>query len=63
MNFSMEEDIESIVNDVNLYSDGLIVALRNDKFKEAEEYVKKMKNHLETVKTYLRMKKKIATKN
>lgn len=52
----MKSDIESIVNDVNIYSDGLILALKNDKFKEAKDYSEKMENHLQTVKDYLKMK-------
>lgn len=59
----MEEEIDSIVNDVNRYSEGLVLALRNEKFKEADEYVKKMKDHLDAIKSYIRMKKKLTTKN
>ncbi len=59
----MKQDIESIVKDVNRYSEGLVLALQNDKFKEADEYIKKMKNHLDSIRTYLRMKKKIVPKN
>lgn len=55
----MEKEIQTIVHDVNLYSDGLILALKNSKYEEAEEYVKKMKDQLTTVKTYLRLKKKL----
>lgn len=58
-NERMEKEIQTIVNDVNLYSDGLILALKNGKYEEAEEYVKKMKDQLTTVKTYLRLKKKL----
>ena len=58
-NGNMEKEIEAIVHDVNLYSDGLVLALKNSKYDEAEEYVKKMKDQLTTVKTYLRLKKKL----
>ena len=55
----MEKEIESIVNDVNLYSDGLILALKSSKYEEAEDYVKKMKDQLTTVRAYLQLKKKL----
>lgn len=55
----MEKEIDSIVNDVNLYADGLILALKSGKIEEADDYVKKMKDHLTAVKSYLKLKKKL----
>ncbi len=55
----MKEDTESFVNDIELFSKGLIVAIKDDKFKEAIDYTNKMKELLERVKTYAEMKKRI----
>lgn len=58
----MKDDVENIVNDVKIYSDGLILAIQNDKFDEAMDYVSKMTNHLKIVLTYVKMKKSIPKK-
>ncbi len=55
----MKEDVESIVNDIKIYSEGLVLALKNEKFQDAQDYAKKMEEHLKTVKAYLKMKKKL----
>jgi len=39
---NMNEDVESIVNDLKIYTDGLVLALKNNKFNEANEYSKKV---------------------
>jgi len=58
----MKNDVENIVNDVKIYSDGLILAIQNDKFDEAMDYVSKMTNQLKIVLTYVKMKKSIPKK-
>ena len=58
----MKNDVENIVNDVKIYSDGLILAIQNDKFDEAMDYVSKMTNQLKIVLTYVKMKKSIQKK-
>ena len=55
----MKETIDSLVNDVKLYSTGLITALENKHHSEAQEYVQNMKNCLKTIDEYLVMKKDI----
>ena len=59
----MKEQVESIVSDVHVYSEGLILALKNNKFDEASDYAKKMKKQLDVVNTYLKMKEKIKKLN
>jgi hypothetical protein len=56
---NMKEEAESFVNDIELFSKGLIVAIKDDKFKEAIDYTNKMKELLDRVKTYAEMKKRI----
>lgn len=58
----MKDDVENIVNDVKIYSDGLILAIQNDKFDEAMDYMSKMINYLKIVSTYVKMKKSIPKK-
>ena len=58
----MKDDVENIVNDVKIYSDGLILAIQNDKFDEAMDYVSKITNQLKIVLTYVKMKKGIPKK-
>ena len=55
----MKEEAESFVNDIEVYSKGLILAIRGNKFKEAIDYTAKMKDMLDQVKTYAEMKKRI----
>ena len=55
----MKEDVESIVNDIKIYADGLILALKNERFKEVEDYSRKMEKHIKVVKAYVKMKKKL----
>ena len=57
--YSMKEDVESIVNDIKIYADGLILALKNERFKEVEDYSRKMEKHIKVVKAYVKMKKKL----
>lgn len=58
----MKDEVENIVNDVKIYSDGLILAIQNDKFDDAMDYVSKMTNQLKIVLTYVKMKKGIPKK-
>lgn len=55
----MKEEAEALVNDVKIYSEGLILAIQKNNFNEAEDYLKKTKTHLDSVKSYLKMKKKL----
>lgn len=55
----MKVETESFVSDIESYSKGLIVAIQNDKFKEAIDYITTMEGLLEQVKTYAEMKKGI----
>lgn len=55
----MKEEAESFVNDIELFSKGLIGAIQNDKFNEAIDYITTMEELLERVKTYAEMKKRI----
>ncbi|MFB5610044.1 MAG: hypothetical protein ACE5Q5_07480 [Nitrosarchaeum sp.] len=58
----MKDDVENIVNDVKIYSEGLILAIQRDKFDEAMDYVSKMTNQLKIIKMYVKMKKSIPKK-
>jgi len=58
----MKDDVENIVNDVKIYSEGLILAIQRDKFDEAVDYVSKMTNQLKIVTAYIKMKKSISKK-
>lgn len=55
----MEDTVDSFVNDVKLYSNGLVNALENNHFSEAYDYVKNMEERFKTIKEYLDMKKGI----
>lgn len=58
----MKDDVENIVNDVKIYSEGLILAIQRDRFDEAVDYVSKMTNQLKIIMTYVKMKKSIPKK-
>ncbi|MBS3922159.1 MAG: hypothetical protein KGZ37_03300 [Nitrosarchaeum sp.] len=58
----MKDDLENIVNDVKIYSEGLILAIQKDRFDEAVDYVSKMTNQLKIVMAYVKMKKSIPKK-
>ena len=55
--FIMKDEIESFVNDVKLYSGGLITALENNRYSESQQYVQNMQNCLRTIEEYLVIKK------
>lgn len=55
----MKDTVDSIVNDVKLYSEGLVTALENNRHSEAFGYVQDMKNCLKIIEEYLEMKKDI----
>lgn len=55
----MKEDSTQIAEDVKIYSEGLILAIKNGRIQESLEYVKKMRDHLSHVQNYLEMKKSI----
>ena len=59
----MKDTIDSIVNDVKLYSSGLITALENKRHSEAFDYIQEMKKCLKTVDEYLVMRKDIESKD
>ncbi len=48
-----QESKHLMLDDLKIYSDGLIVALKQDKLVEAKEYVTTMGNLLETISKYL----------
>jgi len=56
---TMKETIDSFVNDVKLYSTGLITALENNRHSEARDYLQNMKRCIKSVEQYLEMKKDI----
>ena len=55
----MKDTVNSIVNDLKIYSNGLIVALENNRHADALDYVQEMKRCLKTADEYLKMKKDI----
>jgi hypothetical protein len=55
----MIKDNTQLVEDVKIYSEGLITSIENGKIKESIEYVNKMRTHLASIKEYLEMKKSI----
>ena len=55
----MKDVIDSFVNDVKIYSDGLITALENKRQSEAFDYVQEMKKCLKIIEEYLEMKKEL----
>ena len=57
--FYMEDTVDSFVNDVKLYSNGLVNALENNHYTEASDYIKNMEERFKTIKEYLEMKKRI----
>ena len=58
----MKDDVENIVNDVKIYSEGLILAIQRDRFDEVVDYVSKMTNQLKIITEYVKMKKGIPKK-
>ena len=55
----MKDEVQSLVDDINIFVDGLILSLEKGKIQESSDYVEKMKNHLDKVQEYLEMKKSI----
>jgi len=55
----MMRDNTQLVEDVKIYSQGLITSIENGKIKESMEYVNKMQTYLASVKEYLEMKKSL----
>ena len=55
----MKDEVQSLVDDINIFVDGLILSLEKGKIQESSDYVGKMKNHLDKVQEYLEMKKSI----
>ncbi|MDH3313817.1 MAG: hypothetical protein OEM28_11840 [Nitrosopumilus sp.] len=55
----MKDEIDSFVNDVKIYSNGLITALENKKHSESLDYIHEMKRCLKSIHEYLEMKKDI----
>jgi len=45
----MKDEVDSIVNDVKLYSDDLITALENKRHSETLDYVQEMKKCLKII--------------
>lgn len=57
--YFMKQEEESFVSDLKIYSEGLVLALQNDKFGEILDYVEKMRPLLDSVSKYAEMKKRI----
>ena len=55
----MKDQFQPLVEDIKIFSDGLILSLKKGKIKESLYYVDKMKEELEKVQEYLEMKKSI----
>lgn len=55
----MKDRTQSLVEDIKILSDGLMLSLEKGKIQESSEYVKKMTNHLSKIQEYLEMKKSI----
>jgi len=55
----VKDEVQSLVDDINIFVDGLILSLEKGKIQESSDYVRKMKNHLDKVQEYLEMKKSI----
>ncbi len=55
----MKDEVDTLVHDVKLYSEGLVNALQNNHPEEAFDYVQDMQRCLKIVEEYLEMKKKI----
>ncbi|HUT06685.1 MAG TPA: hypothetical protein VMW74_08385 [Nitrosopumilaceae archaeon] len=55
----MKDEAKSLVEDVKIYSDGLIKSIEKGNIKESSDYAKKMKDHIAKVQEYLEMKKSI----
>lgn len=55
----MKKEAETLVEEIKVYSNGLISAIEKGKIQEGLEYVKQMKDHLDEVKQYLEFKKSI----
>ncbi|MFQ5440000.1 MAG: hypothetical protein ACE5DL_00905 [Nitrosopumilaceae archaeon] len=55
----MKDQVQPLVEDIKIFSDGLILSLEKGKVTESIYYVEKMNEHLEKVQEYLEMKKSI----
>jgi len=55
----MKDKTQSLVEDIKILSDGLILSLEKGQIQESSDYVIKMKNHLDKVQEYLEMKNSI----
>jgi len=55
----MKKESELLVEDIKIYSDGLILALEKGRIQEGLDYIGNMMRHLEKVRQYLEVKKSI----
>lgn len=55
----MKPKINSMTNDVLIYSKGLRLAIKQEKFSEAKNYLKKIKTQLILVDKYLKIKNQL----
>ena len=55
----MKDKTQSLVEDIKILSDGLMLSIEKGQIQESNDYVIKMKNHLDKVQEYLEMKKSI----
>lgn len=61
----IESDTESIlisVNDIRIYTGGIEVALRKNKLREAEDYVRRVRQNLDTISSYLESKSSVISR-
>ena len=56
----MKEEIQPLIEDIKIYSNGLILSIQKGNIQESLDYVKKINDHLVKVQEYLEMKKSIA---
>ena len=56
----MKEEIQPLIEDIKIYSNGLILSIQKGSIQESLDYVKKINDHLVKVQEYLEMKKSIA---
>lgn len=58
-NYIMKSKINSMTDDVLIYSKGLRLAIKQEKLSEAKNYVKKIKKQLILVDKYLKVKNQL----
>jgi len=57
----VKDSTESLVHDIRQYSQGLVVALEENRYNDVLYYVTKMQNRLQDVAEYSKIKKKLGS--